>query len=249
VNTLADSPHEGRSSLLQFVREHRLAYKNCFMRPSLAAKPNDTVRVPAWDAADIEHDRFRGHHVVISFAKPQDELFWSANVIQTTPDKTVGYIYVNSELCDEEDVLRKFVLAEEWLELMIGFADIESRTTRRALRGKGKIELVELFNSMGRRALWQDTVEDIDKIRLALQNLLVSEETIEETIRQSYKMSLNEFRQIAHDRDRLEEARNLIRSIERTIAAERFVRLDLVALRLDEVLYGTESHTAKNPDL
>lgn len=227
--------------IIQFVREHRLAYKHSYMRPTLRAREGETMRLEACHNDDLEHEHFRDHEIVVSFEPPKDELLWAANVIQKRDEKVVGYVYVNPELADKDKDLKKFCLAEEWLEVMVGFADLARRESRRAVRGRGKVELIELFNSMGKRALWQDTDEDLQQIQVGLQHLLVSEDTIRDTIEKSYRMPMDEFRQLARDRDRANEARRLISSVERSIAAERFVRLDLVELRMDEVLYDLPS--------
>jgi len=82
-------------------------------------------------------------------------------------------------LLKESKEQRKLVLAEEWLEVMLGFRDREVRGRRR----QRKEDTDQFLYKLTRSVPWQDSPDEFLMILSALRYLLVSEESLNDTLK------------------------------------------------------------------
>lgn len=207
------------------------------MFPVRSATRDCTLRLPAhYD----HHGRvlgFPSHEIIVDFGKITDEKIWAANVIrEVEQDSLRAFIMVNPDVLALDPVMRKFVLAEEFLEVFLGFDDIARRSKR--FRVCGKIELLTLFESMHLPSLWQDSPDDQIEIQRGLRYLLVSSETIEHVLTKEFGCPLQALLNLIRDPaiESQEKARDFLAKVESAIAEKRFVDATLVRNRMQEFL-------------
>jgi len=207
------------------------------MVPSLHALATETLRIGTHHESDddLSDDRFAKSEIVLSFL-PQPATHWASNVIQRlAPDQYVAYIFIDPAIAGVEMDLRKMIFAEEWLEVMIGIADPYSRLGKQTA---SRIALIELYATLGRDAHWIDNQDEKLEKRAGLQHLLLSEHTVRRFIEKRYQTTVENIRKMANQEGQANEVGALIRSIERSISADRFLKLELVQLRLAQVIFS-----------
>jgi hypothetical protein len=225
--------------IIQFVTDHQKSYQHWFMHQTFGALRNELLKIPTFEKGDVDRKdaRFSKSSIVVKFGD-QPMTHWATNVLKQDPrDASVftAYIYLDRSILHAEPELRKAVLAEEWLEVMVG---IEEPDRRRSKRTTSRTSLVELYSTLGRGAHWMDDDEEQAEKRVGLQHLMLPDELILTFIADRYKTSVREIRELSEDESTANEAGRVIRSIERSISAEKFLKLELVQLRLTQFIFS-----------
>ena len=128
-------------------------------------------------------------HILVSFNAPRHASILSANTLKRLDDDSFcGIITVNPELLEYEPTFRKFTLAEEWIEIMVGFRDKGLRRQR----VKDRIFLMMIYDSLIHVAPWQDSQEDEREIHSALRKLLIPLEHLDQLAQSIHGFSLKD---------------------------------------------------------
>jgi len=226
------------ADVVDLAKRVRMVYRRCYVPYVERAKEGDVIRMQAHVGDGEETSGFPDCDIVASFGAPRDDRIWAANVIRELDSGAFrGFILVNPSVLELGRVMRNFVLAEEFLQVAIGFEDPTTRTQRRTVAGR--VDLVELYNTLCRRTLWQDSPDDQIEMQRGLRYLLVPTEEIVEALRKQFGLPLGRLQSVdanttsAKER---KEAKDLLGKLERAIADDRNVDPKLVRDRIDEVL-------------
>lgn len=225
--------------IIRFVTEHQRAYHNWFMHQTFCAKPKERLKIPTHDENDVDRDdhRFRNSSIIVTF-RAQPKTHWATNVIELSKEnksKYTAYIFLDHSIVNLEPELRKAILAEEWLEVMVG---IDEPDRRKSKRTSSRTALVELYSSLGRDAHWMDDNEEQLEKRVGLQHLLLPDDFIRSFIQNRYQITVERIKSLSDDDETANQAGRIIRSIERAIAADRFLKVELVQLRLTQFIFS-----------
>ncbi len=214
---------------IDIVSKYRLVYKNVYMMETLH-NFGGAKKLPAFDN---EGRGFRDAYIVVNFDGPKHADIWASNFCKSYPDGTQeAMIQVNPDLRTLEKEKQKTILAHEWIEVMVKFRDGHRESKRVA----GKIDMVVLFNTLRRRAFWQDSAEFASKMHSALRYLLVSRESIEEMLKADFEKSITDLRNmVTHEPN---TAVKLIPKLIESFGAKWSVDVELVYDRLQEILFS-----------
>ena len=148
---------------------------------------NATQQIAAGKALTVSTfsngEGIRDGKIVVSVDAPDHEDVWATNVIANPNNKLIGFIFINSDLLGESEAVRKFVLAHEWIEVMLAFAWKGTSPYHQTLSQNHKLDMTMMFSAIKKRALWQDSPDELLLMNAALRRLLVSKESLENMIR------------------------------------------------------------------
>lgn len=175
---------------------------------------------------------YPGSYVIVNFGGQRHPKILAANCVK--PDKFDVYhgsIQLNPDLLKERPEFVKMVLAEEWLEVMMGLRDKEHGKMQKLV--DDKLDLIVLFNALRRRGLWQDSTEQSITMHGALRQLLVPEDALRKVADECHLTLEGIHRQIKANPD---QARTDIDKFVKTYAGKHDVTIELVYDRLMAVL-------------
>lgn len=225
-----------------FVTGHRLAYRDNYMQHTLGFRVGTEDRFAAHHPDDTAEIKFENCEICVSCVDRSHPHLWAVNNIQElTAGRKRAMIIITEDLLQLPKTRRKFILAKEWIEVMLGFANIEVRKREQRL-GNGdekRVVLIELFNSLGIANHWEEDKEEEKILQLGLQHLLLSKETFKGFLAANFNgMRIRQLQDLANDPGRGTEAYKLLGSLERSLAAAKSIPRSLVELRLQQLLFG-----------
>jgi len=225
--------------IVELVKKVRLVYRQCYMSCMQRATKTQMIRMSAHYEHEGQVYGFPKCQIIARFDGPKDDRLWATNVIvedENDQESLRGYIMFNPDVVDRDPVEKKFILAEEFLEVAMGFDDLDRRSKRRQVHRK--TDYLELFSEMGRRTLWQDSPDDQIEMQRGLRYLLVSGETIARTLTDEFNYPLAALRALIGDSssDGKKKASSFLGKVEQAIADRRNVDLQLVKDRMSEFL-------------
>ena len=217
------------------VRCCRNAYRK-FMSATQKISVETVLKVPA-------HSNGQGipeGAIVVSVKAPAHQDVWATNVVANPNDSLVGFIFVNPDLLNAPESLRKFVLAHEWIEVMLAFAWGGTSPYHQSLLQNHKIDMTIMFSAIGRRTLWQDSPDELLLMNAALRRLLVSKESLETMIHE-HQPVFEPVKSLASWADLCatdpETARNLIVLMSTIFSHTKKVTSEIVEERIQEILF------------
>ncbi len=223
--------------IIKFVSDHRLAYREFYMTHTRLAKESEELVIPVFFTGDKDtpDEKYRNSEILFKFRR-QPPSHWATNVIQKNKDNSgySGIVNIDPELCQMSPEMRKAVLAEEWLEIMLG---IEHPSQREQNKTANKLALIELYCRLGRNAPWMDDSDERFTKHIGLQQLLVSGDTVRRFLKERYMTTIEQLREQANQAS-ITELQKTIRSVELSLAAERFLPVELVQLRLQQEIFS-----------
>jgi hypothetical protein len=241
-------PSESIKTPLHVVNRHRLLYRNYYMVETLklvedlekdnkATKATKPIRLPAFDG---EGGGYENCYIIVQpQSQKHPDILASNYIIPPRRGKTkIGIININPMLCEFSKVRQKLVLAEEWIEVFLAFEDTKLRSRRIA----GKEDAVVLFNSLRRKAYWQDSEDFVIKLREALRQLTASSPSIKKVLLDKHGITIDGLKQKIKDEPKLAE--DIILKFVENFSKEKYVDIDLVYDRLQEELYN-ETNSGK----
>ena len=194
------------------------------MLQTLLSVPKALIKAQAFDG----ENGFPGRYIIVNFAGAPHEKIEAVNYQQKDPPH--GYIYVNSDLQKRPKEEQIVVLAEEWIESMMGFRN--PGKFQKSIRGK--IHLALMFNSLKRRGFWQDNLDEHEALHSALRSLLVPRDRLEQMCVEIYGKPLADLK--THSEVSPQEAQSLVESLVLNFAAKYYVNKEIVWDRLMAVM-------------
>ncbi len=212
----------------------RDAYRN-FMKATQKISSGTVLKV----SAHSDGQGFEEGTIVVTAKKPGHEDVWATNVITNPNDSLTGFIFVNPDLLNAPASLRKFVLAHEWIEVMLAFAWEGASPYHQSLLQNHKIDMAIMFSAIGQRAFWQDSNDELLLMNVALRRLLVSKESLEKMILDHQSVfepiqNLESWAGLCATDP--ETARNLIVLMSTIFSHTKNVRSETVEERIQEIL-------------
>ena len=214
---------------LKIVSDYRRLYEENYMDQTLNCVPGVQFALNMYDDSGFG---FPGSVIVLNFAGECHGKIWAANFVKKEGTTYHGYIEVNADLAKQKPELRKMILAEEWLEVMMGLRDKENGAMQKRI--KDKVGLAVLFNSLKRRGFWQDSPGQQMTLHAALRLLLVSKESVEKMLAETFDESLDTLKQKVCVNPN--DATKLISDLVMLYAATYTVNGELVWDRVMEIL-------------
>jgi hypothetical protein len=226
----------------KIVEEYTSVYRKKFMFQTLGAIPGEKMKTDAFlrihERLPNEKEGFLSE-IIVSFDGVDHPKVWAANMV-LEDDKTgvrTGVITVAQTLVVDitkgngKEILKE-VLAEEWLEVMMKLRDgtDEAKTVRE------KEELIMLFSSLKRPALWQDTTEREQELHHALRRLLVPTLSLCDDLRKTFGLTFEQIRGLC--KTDTSRASSVLRNFAKTYSANWSVDYELVFDRIREVLFS-----------
>jgi hypothetical protein len=215
----------------EIIRQYRVVYEKHFMLQTLLAIPKALLKTAAFDG----EIGFPNSFILVDFAGKPHPKINAVNFIKQVGSEKHGHIYVNSDLHMGSKEMLKVALAEEWIEVMMGFRDPTS--VHKSITGK--IPLALLFNSLKRRGFWQDTKEEYLALHSALRTLLVSKSDLEELAMELHDKTLEKLKKFVDVSP--QEAQARIEELVLAFSAKHYVDKELVYDRLMELMI--DGHT------
>lgn len=226
--------------LAEVALEHRNLYRREYLVQTSRLRPGmGPIRLKAWTEVDDEVIGFPQDEIVVSFSDQPHPTVWSSNVIQNKPDGSrIGYIQILKDLDASTDEFRKFLFAKEWLEIIGDFARPGSRAAERKVAGRKR--LIELYCALRRSNLWQNDSDEVQCLQIALQNLLVSTESIETFLSRIYGKSLSQLKALCNSEnyEEFNEGRSLLEELENSFSIAKSVDRSVVRLRISQILFN-----------
>jgi hypothetical protein len=221
----------------EIVRQYRKIYENEFMEQTLLALPKGVIKTRAFNDDGIG---FASAHIIVNYAGELHPKINAVNMLVKNAESEGcgykgfnGYIEVNPDMQKRPKEQLKVKLAEEWLELMMGFRDPES--VHKSIRGK--IPLALLFNSLKQRGFWQDSLQEHEAIHSALRSLLVPKDCMESEAREVHGQSLDEIKKLVDIDPQNPETQQKVEYLVLCFSAKYSVNKDLVWDRLMAIMF------------
>lgn len=191
------------------VEENRLLYKNRFVTPTLNAHPrlkdSCLLDIPAYYQEGSQEYGFKGYKINVDLSEERQA---RSNVLSVCTvwkdekheDMFHGLIQVAKGFSELPISKRKFILAHEWLHIMMGFKNKEpfklvsnrSDTIMKLYASSGK--KVDSFLAKIQEAYWKDDYETMVSMSSALNHLLVSKDSIEIILNDDFGLNWAEFK-------------------------------------------------------
>lgn len=213
----------------EIVKLYRKVYEKQFMMQTLLVVPKALIKTQAFDG-DLG---FRERYILVNFAGCPHGKIEAVNYQQQDPPH--GYIYVNSDLHNRPKDEQIVVLAEEWIESMMGFR--EPGKIQKSIRGK--IHLALMFNSLKRRGFWQDNLDEHEALHSALRSLLVPKDRLEQMCVELHEKTLTDLKQQIEVSP--QEAQISVEKLVLTFAAKYYVNKEIVWDRLMAVMLNGDT--------
>ena len=227
---MLDKQEKSFETPLSIVDRYRILYRNKYMTPTLLGNGRKTFRIPAFSE---EHPKFNGSFIVIDYSVQPNDDVWATNTIHKINETYQAVIHVDPNIDDQSPIIRKYIYAHEWIEIMYCFHNDSRITLKRIEKNKNAIDTLNALNNLKRRCAWQDKVQDVDMLAPALRNLLVSHDSIMEFLKHKYSMTLTDFK------DRLQRGDSEIyENVCRGFSIKWSVHVAMVKDRMDELVYG-----------
>ncbi len=219
---------------LEIVRKYRRVYRTAYMMQTLeVTEPrSEPMRLQAFLK---DGSGFPGHFITVLFDEFSHPDIWVSNLLIKQPDgKLAGVILVSTDLLRLPRERRKEILAEEWIEVMVGFENQGRPEKRVAGRAAMIARLYNLSLSVKPSVPWEDTSDEKSTIQVALREILVSQQSLDEMAPEFGFMSLRAIKNIfTKDPAR---AQTTIEELAARFSEKKSVQVDLVIDRIREIL-------------
>ena len=219
---------------LEIVRKYRRVYRTAYMMQTLeVTEPrSEPMRLQAFLK---DGSGFPGHFITVLFDEFSHPDIWVSNLLIKQPDgKLAGVILVSTDLLRLPRERRKEILAEEWIEVMVGFENQGRPEKRVAGRAAMIARLYNLSLGIRPRVHWQNTPDEWSNIEVALSELLVSHQSLDDMAPEFGFSSLNGIKEI-FTTDPM-KAQSTIEKLAKKFSDKWSVEMDLVIDRIREIL-------------
>ena len=162
----------------KIVAEYRGLYDKHFEPATRNNLPGSRIKAACFDGAK----GFQASYIAVNFGGAGGHAdILAANCVKLDRQGTYqASIQLNPILLTDKKKypahVVKMILAEEWLEVMVGLRDKKRDSMQKLV--DNKLDLLVIFNSLKCRGAWQDSTEQQIALHGALRELLASKESL-----------------------------------------------------------------------
>jgi len=216
---------------LKIVKKHRKIYKHYFMHETLSNAETKFV-VPAFDKQQKLGQNCGGisdRYILVTLdADLGNPKVPAAHALRIKDDVPFSAIVADRSLREMSKIERKAILAHEWIHAMLALRD----GVTAAKTVVNKEELVTFLYALDEMdaSYWEDQDSEKFELWLAIRELLVSTESVEDMLKEDYNSSVKKLKEEVYQD--FESARDLRRKFIKRFSLKWSVDEKLVRERL-----------------